>query len=125
MPLTGLSHYSIRLSADSVEDTAAFYADVLGMKRGYRPPFKFPGAWLYAGETALVHLIGGPDQNRQADTGRLDHIAFDAQGIDAMRAHLTARGIGFEERHVPDSDLRQLFLHDPNGIRVELIYRGE
>lgn len=125
MPLTGLSHYAIRLAADSVEATAAFYSEILGLTRGYRPPFKFPGAWLYAGDSALVHLIGGPDKDRQADTGRLDHIAFDAKGLDAMRAHLTARGIDFEQRDVPASDLRQIFVRDPNGIRIELNYRGE
>ncbi len=125
MPLMGLSHYAIRLAADSVEKTAAFYADVLELRRGYRPPFKFPGAWLYAGDSAVVHLIGGPDADKPADTGRFDHIAFDAKGIAGMREHLAAKGIDFEERQVPDSDLRQIFVRDPNGIRIELNYRGE
>lgn len=125
MPVTGLSHYAIRLTAASVEKTAAFYADVLGLERGYRPPFKFPGAWLYAGDSAIVHLIGGPDADKPADTGRFDHIAFDAKGIAAMRDHLAAQGVDFEERQVPGSDLRQIFVRDPNGIRIELNYRGE
>ena len=125
MALVGLSHYAIRLAPETVEKTAAFYVNVLGLKRGYRPPFNFPGAWLYAGDSAVVHLIGGPDPDRPADTGRLDHIAFDAKSIAEMRAHLSARGVAFEERKVPDSDLRQLFVRDPNGIRIELNYRGE
>lgn len=125
MPVMGLSHYAIRLSAESVEETAAFYADVLELKRGYRPPFKFPGAWMYAGDSAIVHLIGGPDADNPPDTGRFDHIAFDAKGIVAMRAHLKSKGVAFEERQVPDSDLRQIFVQDPNGIRIELNYRGE
>jgi catechol 2,3-dioxygenase-like lactoylglutathione lyase family enzyme len=125
MALVGLSHYAIRLAPEAVDNTAAFYADVLGMTRGHRPPFKFPGAWLYAGNLPLVHLIGTADQEKPADTGRLDHIAFDAKDIAQMRAHLTARGVAFTERQVPGTDLRQLFVHDPNGIRIELNYRGE
>lgn len=125
MALVGLSHYAIRLAPEAVETTAAFYADILGMKRGYRPPFKFPGAWLYAGELPLVHLIGTADQEKPADTGRFDHIAFDAKDIAQMRVHLASRGVEFDERHVPGTELRQLFVHDPNGIKIELNYRGE
>ena len=91
MALTGLSHYAIRVAPEAVEKTASFYADILGLKSGYRPPFEFPGAWLYAGESALVHLIGTGDGKTAAGTGRLDHIAFDAKGIAEMRAHLAAQ----------------------------------
>lgn len=125
MALVGLSHYSLRLTPDAVEKTAAFYTDVLGFTRGYRPPFKFPGVWLYAGDSPLVHLIGTADRDKPADTGRLDHIAIEAKGIAEMRAHLGARGVVFEERHVPATNLHQIFVHDPNGIQIELLYRAE
>lgn len=125
MALVGLSHYAIRLAPEAVEKTTSFYADILGLKSGYRPPFQFPGAWLYAGESAVVHLIGTGDEKTAPDTGRLDHIAFDAKGIAEMRAHLEARGVTYRERAVPDTDLRQLFVRDPNGIQIELNYRAE
>ncbi len=56
-----LNHYSIR-----TVDLAAcerFYCGLLGLVVGPRPPFPFPGLWLYQGDTsvwanAAVHIIG-------------------------------------------------------------------
>ena len=39
-----------------------------------------------------------------------------------MRAHLARHGIAFRERKVPDRDLRQIFMVDPDGVMIELNY---
>ena len=41
-----LDHYNI--STRKLAETVQFYEDVLGMKNGPRPPFNFPGAWVYS-----------------------------------------------------------------------------
>ena len=56
-----LNHVSIR-SAD-LAACERFYCGLLGLAVGPRPPFPFPGLWLYAGDTAqysnaAVHIIG-------------------------------------------------------------------
>ena len=50
-----LDHVNIRTANLAV--LRRFYNEVLGMKDGARPPFKFGGAWLYCGEQAAVHLV--------------------------------------------------------------------
>ena len=35
-------------------------------------------------------------------------------------AHLTRIGVDFKQRQVSDQGLYQLFLFDPNGIKIEL-----
>ena len=60
MALT-LNHFSIRTT--DLEASRRFYADVLGLSVGPRPPFPFPGLWMYRGPhddmaNAVVHLIG-------------------------------------------------------------------
>ena len=55
MPLRHLDH--VNLCTGHLERMLAFYEDVLGMKRGPRPPFTFGGAWLYLGERPVVHLV--------------------------------------------------------------------
>ena len=40
-----LDHYNV--STRKLGETIQFYEDVLGFKNGPRPPFNFPGAWLY------------------------------------------------------------------------------
>jgi len=129
MGLNALNHYTIR-PAD-LERTRDFYETVLGLENGYRPPLNFPGYWLYCGGEPTVHLIGPrdddghPRQRQSGPTGLLDHIAFSCTGLAEMRARLAARGIAFEERVIPRDRQTQLFLHDPDGVAVELNYPPE
>lgn len=138
MALT-LNHFSIR--SPELQASGRFYADVLGLTIGPRPDFAFPGLWLYRGDhadmaNAVVHLIGIDRHNPQglnqylgerADTsltgsGAVDHIAFFADGLGPMLAHLRALGVAFRERSVPSIGLHQLFLEDPTGVVIELNY---
>ncbi len=50
----------------------------------------------------------------------IDHIAFRATGLRETMAHLKRENIEFKARQVSDQGLYQLFLFDPNGIRIEL-----
>lgn len=132
MALTRLDHFSIRTT--DVDRTRDFFVRVLGMTSGERPPFKFPGAWLYCGDKDVIHIIGiDPDdksglveylgdheETALAGTGAIDHLAFMAEDIDAMRARLKAEGIATREREVPLLGVRQIFLDDPNGVTIEL-----
>jgi 4-hydroxyphenylpyruvate dioxygenase-like putative hemolysin len=52
----------------------------------------------------------------------VDHIAFRATGLRDMIAHLRSRGVDFKQRRVDDQGLYQLFMFDPNGIKIELNY---
>ncbi|HYM31541.1 MAG TPA: VOC family protein [Candidatus Cybelea sp.] len=123
MPLASLDHVTV-LCAD-VDRSRKFYNKVLGMLDGDRPPFDFPGAWLYVGERPVVHLIG--DRNHEAikTTGSFDHVAFDAKDLGGMRKRLKESGVEFTERKVPGRPLHQVFLHDPDGVMIELNFRGE
>jgi len=126
MTLHALNHFTVR--PVDLERTKDFYAEVLGLPIGYRPPLGFPGYWLYCGDVPTVHLIGpreneaGMPARAAGATGLLDHIAFSCTGLAAMKDNLKARGIGFEERVIPRDRQTQLFLRDPDGIAVELNY---
>jgi catechol 2,3-dioxygenase-like lactoylglutathione lyase family enzyme len=136
MALT-LNHFSIR-SAD-LPACERFYGDLLGLKVGPRPPFPFPGLWLYAGDTgvwanAAVHIIGMDPNDpeglkaylgeREAGalqgTGCVDHVAFFATDLAGTLAKLRERGLDGRERTVPLLNLHQVFVDDPNGVVVEL-----
>jgi catechol 2,3-dioxygenase-like lactoylglutathione lyase family enzyme len=134
-----LNHFSIRtLDIDATRD---FYERVLGLSVGPRPPFDFPGYWMYRGDhadyaNAVVHIIGMDRNDREGlrkylgdrdestlrGTGALDHVAFFATGLAEMVARLRAQGIAPRQRTVPALGLHQLFLDDPNGVVVELNY---
>ena len=132
-----LNHFSIRsLDLPACE---RFYCDVLGLAVGPRPPFPFPGLWLYAGDTAhytnaVVHIIGidrsDPAGLKQylgdrseaslQGTGAVDHLAFFSTGLAATMARLREHGTQYRERTVPVLDLHQVFVDDPNGVVIEL-----
>ncbi len=138
MALT-INHFSIRTT--DLDATRHFYADVLGLTDGPRPPFPFPGAWMYRGDhgdvaNAVVHIIGLDreqpgglagylgDRNESTlrGTGSIDHIAFFADGLVEMLDRLRARGVACRQRTVPNIGLHQVFLDDPNGVVIELNY---
>ena len=50
-----LDHFNIRTR--KLADTVRFYEDVLGLEKGDRPNFAFPGAWMYSEGKAVVHLV--------------------------------------------------------------------
>ncbi|MGE0718976.1 MAG: glyoxalase, partial [Alphaproteobacteria bacterium] len=86
-------------------------------KPGWRPPFKFPGAWLYATDTPILHVIAREQVTH--DDGVLDHMAFSAVDLRGVVKTLKGEGKEFELRRVPDSGIWQLFVRDPAGAKVE------
>jgi catechol 2,3-dioxygenase-like lactoylglutathione lyase family enzyme len=116
MALDALDH--VTLVARDLDRSVRFYEDVLGLKSGARPPFNFPGAWLYLGDRPVVHLIGG--RGATEGTGAIDHVAFRATGLAATRGRLTKLGHSIDERTVPGQGLHQVFLRDPDGVKIEL-----
>ena len=122
MSVERLDHYSIRTT--DLETTSRFFVDVLGFEEGDRPPFTFPGVWLYCGGKPTVHLIG-IEEGQQSGSGAVDHVAFSATGFDTFRARLSELGLAFRESQVPGLQRRQLFVDDPSGIKVELNFPAE
>ncbi len=117
MAIQGMNHFTV-LTSD-LDVTLAFYCDLLGLRSGPRPPFDFPGAWLYSGSQAVLHVVAGRSLPHQA-AGVIDHMAFSAQGLADTVAQLRAKGIGHDLRRLPGSGQWQLFFNDPDGARVEL-----
>ena len=118
MPLRNLNH--LLVLAQDLEATRDFYVDVLELTVGPRPPFAFPGYWLYLGDRAVVHLAQRGGEGGRADTGPIDHVAFEATGLADMVARLDRRAIAHRHRKVPGQGLHQVFLQDPNGVTIEL-----
>lgn len=131
--LTKMEHYLV--ITDDIERTKDFYCEALGMRVGFRPPLEFPGYWLYVGDTPCIHIAewetytahslrqGIPVSTRASGTGPFDHIAFNAEDFDAMLDRLQRYGIEPGVNVVTGAPLRQLFLSDPNGVKIEINVR--
>lgn len=136
MNVSHIEHYLVQ--TDNIEKTRDWYVEVLGLKEGPHPDFKFPVCWVYSGDVPLIHITLGGDNvsdNRKeyvgqqsTDTfgsGAIDHIAFRAHGLLEMIDNLQARKVDFIERQAANGALYQLFVFDPNGIKIELNFDGK
>jgi catechol 2,3-dioxygenase-like lactoylglutathione lyase family enzyme len=120
MAIDGMNHFTVL--TDNLDAARNFYIGILGLEEGYRPPLGFPGAWLYSGGQAVLHIIAGRPMPKQP-AGVIDHMAFSASNLGATTAKLKAHGIKYELRKQADSGTWQLFCYDPCGARVELDFQ--
>ena len=126
-----LDHYTLRTRKP--EETVRFYCAAVGLTEGWRPGFRFPGHWLYLGDRPVVHIVSITDNENElrgytgksgseAGSGSIDHIAFRCDGLADMQERLLGLGLPFRERVVPDLEQHQLFVQDPNGVTIELVF---
>lgn len=133
MTIRAIDHLTLRTRA--LEQTVAFYRDVVGLQEGSRPPFPFAGRWLYADGRPLLHLVtSGTDEGlanylglrgEEQGSGCIDHISLRAEGADEVQARLLRLDIPFVSRQIPERGELQLFLQDNNGVMVELLFLDE
>jgi catechol 2,3-dioxygenase-like lactoylglutathione lyase family enzyme len=132
--LTGMEHYLV-LTSD-LDATRDFYQDALGMTQGFRPQLGFPGYWMYIGATPVIHIAewntytahsNGKDipvTAPAASTGAFDHVAFNAEDSVSVVARLERHGVTPARNLVSKSGMRQLFVFDPNGVKIEINFRS-
>ena len=117
MAIQGMNHFTV-LSSD-LNRSKNFYVEILGLKEGSRPDFSFPGAWLYADDQAILHIMAGQSMPEKP-AGVIDHMAFSAnhlqQTVDVLKQH----GIAYDLHRLKGLEIWQLFFHDPDGAKIEL-----
>ena len=118
MSITLVDH--VNIVTERLEETRAFFVDVLGLTIGPRPPFAVEGYWLYAGPRPIVHMQSAPGPVCQSEASALNHFAFATDDFDAMIQRLLRHAVTHRIVVVPNTTARQVFFHDPNGVRVEI-----
>ena len=114
--ILGMNHFTA--IAKDPAATLDFYERIIGLKVGPRPDLGFPGAWLYAGDTAVLHLyFERPVPNPPA--GVIDHMAFTAKDLKAVKSVFDTSGYPYKLQHRPNGPW-QIFCEDPSGAKVEL-----
>ncbi len=126
MTTTGLNHLNLHAPRELLDELKEFYCDVVGLQVGPRPPFRNFGYWLYAEGKPIVHLYQtDPDEERDARAvTTFDHVAFDCTNRAEVEAMLARRKLHYRATEVPGTQRVQLFLKDPAGNGVELIFPG-
>lgn len=113
-----LDHVNVRTA--NLMALVRFYTDVLGLREGERPPLGFPGAWMYAGDAAVIHLVSVTEQPAPEGALRLEHFAFSGTGLQTFLARLRERGVEFRRSRQPGTGNVVINLHDPDGNRLHV-----
>ncbi len=113
-----LDHVNVRTA--NLEQLARFYADVLGLVSGERPPLGFPGAWMYAGNEPVLHLVGVAEPPQPEGALRLEHFAFAATGLAEFVSRLQALGVDFKQSRQAGTGNVVVNLRDPDGNRLHV-----
>ena len=121
MQVKKLDHVNIHTA--NVDRMVEWYDRVLGMKAGNRPPFPFPGAWLYCGGEPTIHLVG-VEKQPQTSGLQLEHFAFSATGLNDFLARLQEHNVRYDARKVPRSDGVQINVWDPDGNHIHVDFEG-
>jgi hypothetical protein len=86
-----------------------------------RPPFSFDGVWLALNKRPVVHIIVNKSHaNNNSYKPTLDHVAFRAINIERIKNNLDKFNISYDQKFTPDNKINQIFIIDPNGIKIEL-----
>jgi len=126
MAVQALNHINIVAEEKLLKRVRDFYVAVIGLTEGSRPGFSFKGYWLFAGDSALIHLMEprpGIEASHQ-NTGAIDHFAFTCSNLEEMEQRIERSGVEYQISHYPARNLSQIFLRDPSGVRIELNFSG-
>ncbi len=131
MRVMRLDHFTLR--TPQMEETCRFFEQVAGLSVGPRPPFQFPGYWLYSDGKAVVHLAPHDPSDRHLaaylsdrhvsdDTGVVDHIALRCVDLPAFEKRLSSLGYAYRARTVPALQEHQVFVMAPGQLTIEFIF---
>jgi catechol 2,3-dioxygenase-like lactoylglutathione lyase family enzyme len=109
----------INIETVDLEKSVRFYTELLELKPGFRPSFDVEGVWLYSEEEPLIHLVSRNIVN-EGPTGAIHHVAFKAGDCERFKRRLAQMEVSYELVLVPDLNVTQIFVIDPNGVRLEI-----
>ena len=136
MPIRRLDH--VNFITHDMPATINFYCNVIGLvqKKGIADKSCF--FYIKNQDIPILHVLDvqepkyhpnfkrfahlEEDNDGKFSTGSLDHIAllFDENDYDAMLAKLDQLNLSYQTYCYQEMPLKQIWLLDPNGVRIEL-----
>jgi catechol 2,3-dioxygenase-like lactoylglutathione lyase family enzyme len=114
------------VTVTDVEKARWFYGQVLGLSELERPDFGFPGIWYRLAGDVQLHIIANEQltrsgTEREAFEIRYPHFALWTSDADRTADELAAAGVRVHDFVSTPTQLRQLFVKDPDGNMIEFI----
>ncbi|WP_428333144.1 VOC family protein [Novosphingobium sp.] len=133
MQVDRLDH--VNIITDRLDDTAQFYATLLGLERRDAPPPLTPqnAQWMHDAKGQAILHINATDCPRTFDrpvepgamTGAIHHIALTCSGRAEVMERIAAMGLTVQTNAIAAIGLTQVFTTDPNNVLLELNFFGD
>ncbi len=107
--------------AKDLEQTKAFYRDVLGMTVAFnftRDGQVF-GCYLDVGNGSYIEIFHKPAATHD-ETNQINHLCLEVDDIDDAIEDLRANGVEASDKKLGCDDTWQSWIRDPNGTKIEL-----
>ncbi|WP_040281931.1 VOC family protein [Psychroserpens damuponensis] len=115
----------LALSVKDVNESVAFYQNVLQLKEIKNTASSSKTRWLSLNENKQLHLIPRPDA--EIKTNKAVHFALATTNIQAFIKHLKHLNIEYSDwrdtpnkNYVRDDGILQVYFQDPNGYWIEV-----
>lgn len=133
MKVNALDH--VNIITDDLSGTARFFADIfdLELRDGPEPLPPELVQWLYDDNERAIFHINAREMQQAFDretpagqtTGAIHHVALDCSNHLQFIERLESQSIEYRLNDIPSIQLKQIFFCEPNGVLLELNFRGE
>lgn len=119
-----LEHFAIYAAdAPALKD---FYVEAMGMRVVVESGGNPPGYFLTDDAGMAIEIIGRPPGESGANQRWVCHLAFWVDDFASAHSALKARGTVFEaDTFVDNESMRTAFFNDPEGNRVQIVWRSQ
>ena len=115
--VTRLQHISVPMPAGGAKQARSFYSESLGMTEKTPPSTLSNVVWFAAGpEGQEVHCFVDPEFELE---GNQQHLCLQVSDLEALRTHLTQKGVPMEEA-ITIKNRPRFFVRDPFQNLIEL-----
>lgn len=118
-------YHHVSVCVRDLERAREFYGARLGLKEIPRPAFDFPGVWYGLDGDIALHIMVTDRASHGTTPRPFDlvhpHFALWTDDADLTHDRLLAQGLEIHDFVSTPTGLRQLFVDDPDGNRVEFI----
>lgn len=121
--MSRMEHFAIYATdAPTLKD---FYVAAMGLRVVVESGGSPPGYFLVDDSGTALEIIGRPAGEVGANQRWVCHLAFWVDDYASARSALEGRGITFESDTVVDNEtMRTAFFNDPEGNRVQIVWRA-
>lgn len=114
--ITQLAHVCIHSS--DLTQTARFYFDALGLEKGFEfiKDGILCGYYIQLGHSTFIEVFHGDP----GKVGNINHLALEVDDMDGMIRRIQEHGFEVGRKELGADNSWQVWLEDPNGVRIEL-----